>query len=208
MCILGTAMLQAYPLPKQQFISLCESNDAESLRKILEAMPLQERLKWAEGHHGYLPLKTYFHKSEDSLSADFLSVLLDYHCDPEITTGLGACASISPLMLSARLGLSEIVQCLLEHKAKINTYTTTSAFHTNTLPPGVEDTLGWSALHFAVNGGYTKIVELLLAAGADPLASWDVKKKRDYPLSSGDQAGMGCCRSVLPKAWSSPQYPG
>ena len=76
MYILDTATLQAYPLPEQEFISLCESNDAESLKKILEAMPLQERLRWAEGHHGYPPLKTYFHKSEDSLSADFLSVLL------------------------------------------------------------------------------------------------------------------------------------
>lgn len=177
--ISSTTTLQACPLPKDKFLALCENNDPDSLKKILNTMEEKDRLEWAQGKHGYLPLATYFRefiytdrreREVHSISVDILAVLIDSGCNPDTEVGIIYGRFSTPLILAVYLGFDEIAQCLLQHGAKVDPYATTPLTLKNGIP-GIENALGWRALHFAVHLGHTEMVRMLLAFGANPLAT-------------------------------------
>ena len=57
----------------------------------------------------------------------------------------------TPLLMAARAGNNEVVRLLVEHRADVN----------------AADNLQHTALYYAGERGFTEIVELLLAAGAE-----------------------------------------
>ena len=180
LCITYITGLQAQPLPKDVFINLCEMRNSESLREILKSMSGEERRKWVNGEFGYNPLSEYFYSNSDSLAVDVLLVLLDYQCDPNSEIWLYKCGMVPPLTAAAFLGEEKAVKYLLSYGANVDTYNIYMKVYARaSVPPCVVDnTLGWTAQHFAVNGGYAEIVEQLLCSGAAPLKSNQVCGKK------------------------------
>lgn len=81
-----------------------------------------------------------------------VKVLLEHGANPNDKLADGD----TPLMLTARTGITEFTQLLLEHGAE---------------PDARHEEFGYSALMLAANAGDLAAVKLLLASGADPAAA-------------------------------------
>ncbi len=87
-----------------------------------------------------------------------VNVLLEHGASPDIKNDQG----MTPLMTAAKSGLQRVVSALLAHQAAVNIREDSEQSHEN-------EGSGMTALAYAVRGGHTDIVGLLLEQGADPM---------------------------------------
>ncbi len=107
---------------------------------------------------------------------DTVSALLEQGADPDLKEATGK----APLMMAAKNGFRRIVTLLLEHDADIN------AIEDDEQRFG-EVSSQMTALAYAVRGGHTAIVGILLGHGADPSlrnhdgeTAFDIARKNGY----------------------------
>ncbi|MFQ5488688.1 MAG: ankyrin repeat domain-containing protein [Gammaproteobacteria bacterium] len=90
--------------------------------------------------------------------AGTVNVLLEYEANADIKDDNG----MTPLMSAAKSGLRRVVSSLLAHQAAVN-------IREDNEQSQEDEGNGMTALAYAVRGGHTDIVHLLLEQGADPL---------------------------------------
>ena len=96
---------------------------------------------------------TALHMAAARGSVDIARLLIDAGADVEAETGMGQ-GKAHPLHLAAEFDRAAVAALLLEHGAKVD----------------VRDSRSNTALLIAAKSGYADVVEVLLRAGADPLA--------------------------------------
>ncbi len=90
--------------------------------------------------------------------AGTVNILLEYEANPDLKDNKG----MTPLMSAAKSGLRRVVASLLAHRAAVN-------IREDNEQSREEEGSGMTALAYAVRGGHTGIVQLLLERGADPM---------------------------------------
>ena len=121
--------------------------DADRLAALLAADPGAVNARSADG---FTPL----HYAAFFGGVAVARILLDLGADPNVRSDNDQL--VMPLH-SAVAGQSEVALLLIEHGADVN----------------VKQRHGWTPLHTASNEGHEKVVDALIAAGADPAATND-----------------------------------
>lgn len=131
---------------------------------------------------------TPLHRAARGADIDAVSLLLEYGADANLPTAAG----ISPLMAASGFRASSIDTRGRLRTADQALETTQLLLDRTDIDINHQENFGQTALHGAAAQGYTPIVELLLARGADPfIKDQNDSTAQDHAMGRGARFGRG-----------------